>query len=111
MKKHRKFTDFELAAISAIPCVIGDFIASGTDIVWAFLDYGHNGYGYLLKVAASLGTTLPLFAVSLWIMWKAWKRHRDTSRKPVQHEDDIDYRIKLAILKYTRTESKKKRKH
>lgn len=109
MKKIRKFTDFELAAISAIPCIIGDVIASSTDIVWAFLDYGHNGYAYLLKVAAALGTTIPLFIVSIYILWKSWKRHRDTNRKPVQTDDDIDYRIKLAILKYTRDNGKKKK--
>ena len=93
----RSLTDFELAALSAIPCILGDFIASGTDIYWAFQDFFHSGLPHLMPVAASLATTLPLFAVSVYILIKSVIKHRKTGSKPVQSNDDIDYRIALYL--------------
>lgn len=95
----KKLTDFELATLSAIPCLLGDVVASATDIAWAFKDFAHSGLPHLMPVAASLSTTLPLFVISGWLLWKAWKKHKATGQKMVQGPDDIDYRIALYLQK------------
>ncbi len=97
----KKFTDFHWAAISALPCILGDFIASGTDIAWAFEDFAHAPeHIYLLKIAAALGTTLPLFTLSVGILIYSIIVHNRTGKKPVQSSEDIDYRISLAFAKH-----------
>ena len=79
----RKLTDFELA-------VIGSVLAIVTDIHWVTWDIVHAARidHFFTFTGLALGTLL-----TIW----AWIRHRKTGSKPVQSNDDIDYRIELYL--------------
>ncbi len=82
----KKLTDFELAAVGSGAAVVAD-------LHWLAADIIHAGrYDHIITAAgllASLG----------YVVWSIY-RHRQTGSKPVQSVDDIDYRVKLSILKY-----------
>lgn len=95
----KKLTDFQIAALSAVPGIIGGAGASAVDIWWAAQDYALTGLDHLPTVMYGLGITLIAFVISTALLIWAWKRHKDTGEKPIQSKDDIDYRVALAIAK------------
>lgn len=95
----KKLTDFQIAAMSAVPGIIGGFGASAVDIWWAAKDYAVTGHAYLETVAFGLLSTLIFFVISAILLVWSLKRHRDTGEKPVQSADDIQYQVKLYLQK------------
>jgi hypothetical protein len=77
----RKLTDFEYG-------VVGSVVAIVADLNWIAFDLIHNGRVDHLFTGAGL-------AFGLYYSIKAWKQHAKTGKKPVQSNEDIDYRIAL----------------
>lgn len=93
-------TDFQIAAYSAAVALLSGVGAIIVDIAWAFSDFFHAPAPHHMPVAIGLGITIIPAIVSLVLLVKALKRHNETGRKPVQGPDDIDLRVKLALMKY-----------
>jgi steroid 5-alpha reductase family enzyme len=93
----KKLTDFHIAALSAVPGIVGGFGASAIDIWWAYRDMLVTGHWYLPVVMNGLGITLIFFVISVILLVWSVKRHNETGQKPIQSKDDIDYRIELAL--------------
>lgn len=95
----KRLTDFQIAALSAVPSLIGGVGASAVDIWWAIQDQIVTDHWYLPVVIKGLSITLICFVISAILLVWSLKRHKETGEKPVQSKDDIDYRIMLALRK------------
>lgn len=82
----RNLTDFELSAMSSIGAVVADTYWLANDMV-NHIRSDHWITGCVLVISAIVAV-------------RAVIKHRKTGRKRFQTDEDIQYHVKLALLKY-----------